>query len=255
MTDDCVALIDELQQLAARYRGQVSDMSALAPVHVRNAPCVAIHQLLYDDALGIRPLPDHVTTRIWELAWAVGCDADDVMPRDILEQAREGRRTRPPEPVRYPLKGGGHAAGRGLPGKTEFPDRWSDDDAMTLVMDVVRSPAGAVKQPDGTFRARGVRDGVDLRVIVTELGHVVTAYPVAGDGVVTNPLDAVRTPYVQRLRHVVESTELDDEAREGMDELMAAGEWDQVVQQLRVLPVPADLADELASLAESTGLG
>jgi len=219
---------------------------------VEGAPGQAASNLLCIDARGEFLLTDEQVDHLWAIGFDDGYAPDEIVPDEILAKARPERRTRPTPPVRYPLKGGGHGAGRGIPGKTEYPARWSDDDAMDLVMDVAQVPDGAVQQPDGTFRAHGVRDGIDLRVIVTELGHVVTAYPVAGEGVVTNPLDDVRAPYVLRLQSLVEKTALDDETRAGMDELMAAGEWDQVVQQLRVLPTPD--ADELQAVADAAGL-
>ena len=255
-TDEYVALVEELEALALHHRGETehpeNDHFLHDLIALRNAPFLAVTSLLCGDALGDRPLPVDVVTRLWEMVWELDADPEDVLPQHVLDRAREGRRTRPASPVRYPLKGGGHGAGRGMPGKTEYPTRWSDDDAMDLVLDVAQSPDGAVEQPDGTFRAWGVRDDVELRVIVTQLGHVVTAYPVSGEGVVANPLDDVRSPYVERLRRLLDATVLDDAARQGIDELMAVGEWDQVLQQLRVLPTP-DSA-ELEALAAAAGL-
>lgn len=254
--EEYVALVKELESLAVLYRGETEHPENDHFLHdtnaLWNAPFLAVGSLICGDALGDRPLPEDVVTRLWEMAWELDADPEDVLPQHVLDQAREGRRIRPAAPVRYPLKGGGHGAGRGIPGKTEYPARWSDDDAMDLVLDVAQSPDGAVEQPDGTFRAWGVRDQVELRVIVTQLGHLVTAYPVSGEGVVTNPLDDVRSPYVDRLRRLVDATVLDDAVREGMDELMAAGEWDQLLQQLRALPTPE--AAELEALAAAAGL-
>ena len=251
-----IALVEELESIAVKYRGETNnpdgDTFLFNTSDLWNEPWLAVSSLLCADAVGDRILPDEVVTRLWEMAWVLANEPADVVPRDVLLVAREGRRTWPPEPVEFPLKGGGHGSGRGLSGKTEYPSRWSDDDAIDYVMDVAQEPDGAVKQPDGLFRAHGVRDGVELRVIVTELGQVVTAYPVAGEGVVTNPLDDVRAPYVERLQRLVDSTDLDDETRAGIDELMRVGEWDQVVQQLRVLPTPD--ADELQQLAQAAGI-
>lgn len=254
MTDEqYVDLVREVERLAVQYGGDIGPDDALSTVHLWNAPFLAVAALLYDDALGITVLPEEAVARLWEISWLLEADPEDVMPQYVLDKAREGRRTRPVQPVRYPLKGGGHGTGRGNPGKSEYPARWSDDDAIEQVMSVATRPDGAVQQPDGTFRAWGVRDGVDLRVVVTELGSVVTSFPVSGDGVVVNPLDDLRAPYVARLQHVIDATEMDDEARNGIDELMAAGEWDQVVLHLRALPV-ADRV-ELEELAVAAGLG
>ena len=255
-TDAYVALVEELEALAVRYRGDTehpdNDHFLHDPVALRNAPFLAVTSLLCGDAIGDRPLPEEVVTRLWEMVWELDADPEDVLPQHVLDRAREGRRTRPAAPVRYPLKGGGHGSGRGIPGKTEYPAGWSDDEAMDLVLDVAQSPAGAVEQPDGTFRAWGVRDEVELRVIVTQLGHLVTAYPVSGKGVVTNALDEVRAPYVDRLRRLLAATALDDPVRQGLDELMSVGEWDQVLQQLRVLPTVDK--EELEALAAAAGL-
>jgi hypothetical protein len=247
-----VKLIRELEGLATQHGGLIAPTDLIAPDNLWNEPEIAVRVLLYRDAIGQPEMPDDVIARVWEIGWALECDPDFLMPDDTLATARPGRRTRPPEPVRYPLRGGGHGSGRGIPGKTEYPARWSDDDATEAFMSIATSPDGAVKQPDGSFRAWGVRDGVEIRVIVTELGHVETAYPVSGDGVVTNPLDETRAPYVDRLRDLVQRTEMAPEDRAGIDELMQVGEWDQVVLQLRALPVP-DRA-ELEQLAAAAGI-
>ncbi|MCU1673449.1 MAG: hypothetical protein JWN77_1562 [Frankiales bacterium] len=252
MTDDeYVTLVNELADIV-----RTSDPSGFAgdtlkdEVMIWNEPSVAIYAVLYDDALGDIVLPDDVHARVWEIAALLECDWDEIMPARVLAEARPERRTRPPQPVHYPLKGGGHGPGRGIPGKAEFPARWSDDDVTEAFMSVAQQPDGAVEQPDGSFRAWGVRDGVDLRVIVTALGHVQSAFPVSGEGVVTNPLDDLRRPYVERLQRLVHAAPFDDEARLGAAELMAAGEWDQVVLHLRAVMA----SEELDELAASAGL-
>jgi hypothetical protein len=254
MSDDdehYAALLTELEDLAAQYAGPVVDPNdLLAPAGLWNEPEIAIRILLYRDAIAEAALPDAVVERLWQIGYELGADAELLMPRSTLADARPGRRTRPPEPVRYPLKGGGHGPGRGIPGKTEFPARWSDADTTEAFMSVATEPGGAVQQPDGTFRAWGVRDGVDLRVIVTELGHVQSAYPVAGEGVVTNPLDDLRRPYVERLQALADAAPLNNDARAGVAELMAVGEWDQVVLHLRAVMA----SEELDALAASAGL-
>lgn len=253
MTDLTTAEFDEVDAIIRVYREFAGyDKSWIFDELLENEPGQAISNLLCIDASGEFDLSDAQVARLWELGFSVGYDPEELVPDDLLAEARPERRTRPTPPLRYPLKGGGHGAGRGIPGKSEYPARWSDDDAMDFVMDVAREPDGAVTQPDGTFRAWGTRDGVELRVIVTEEGDVETGYPVAGEGVVTNPLDDVRAPYVERLQRLVDTTELDDETREGIDELMSVGEWDQVVQQLRALPTPD--ADELQQLADAAGI-
>jgi hypothetical protein len=249
--EDYVSLVEEVEQIIEDNRERMDPQEARShDESLWNHPGLSISSLLWDDLLGEVELPDKTVARLWEIGYALGNDAEFLVSRDGLAKARPGRTTRPPEPVRYPLKGGGHGPGRGIPGKAEFPARWSDDDVTEAFMSVAQQPDGAVEQPDGSFRAWGVRDGVDLRVIVTALGHVQSAYPVAGEGVVTNPLDDLRRPYVKRLQHLVDAAPFDDEARAGAIELMAAGEWDQVVLHLRAVMT----SDELDALAESAGL-
>jgi len=214
---------------------------------------LSISLLLWDDLLGDVTLPDATVARLWEIGYALGYDGVFLVSDAGLEKARDGRRTRPPEPMRFPLKGGGHGAGRGIPGKSEYPATWTDNKTTAAFMSVAREPDGAVAQPNGTFRAWGVRDGVDMRVLVTGEGDVVTAYPVSGEGVVHNPLDDVRTPLVARLADLVAATPLDETARTGVDEQMRVGEWDQVLLVLHAVGVPEgrqpDL-DELSQLAD-----
>jgi hypothetical protein len=65
-----------------------------------------------------------------------------------------------------PTKGGGHRAGTGKPGKSEFPKDWSDDKITHEVSDVATDPA-SVRVPGkwGTTKATGVRDGVEIETL------------------------------------------------------------------------------------------
>lgn len=82
---------------------------------------------------------------------------------------------------------GGHRHGTGRPNKTEFPERWDDDEVVDNVEDVARNPDSPPRQlPDDKWEVRGERDGVEIRVIVREDGSIETAHPVGGDGVVKN---------------------------------------------------------------------
>ena len=219
----------------------------------------AVGALLWNDAAGIRPLPDDLVARLWELVYQEGFDPERAVPDHVLATARPGRRTRPEAPpptVSFPLKGGGHSAGRQHGGKSEFPPRWNDDDAMGHVMSVAREPDGAVAQLDGTFRAWGVRDGIQMRVVVTGEGDVITAYPVPGPDIIVNPLDAVRAPWVERLTNLLAATlpdDLDEPVRAGLDEQMQVGEWDQVLLQLRALGVASEHRQELHELLAAAG--
>ena len=65
-----------------------------------------------------------------------------------------------------PTKGGGHRAGTGKPGKSEFPKEWSDDKIIHEVSDVATDPA-SVRVPGrwGSTKATGVRDGVEIETL------------------------------------------------------------------------------------------
>ncbi|ONI81466.1 hypothetical protein ALI144C_19225 [Actinosynnema sp. ALI-1.44] len=94
--------------------------------------------------------------------------------------------------------GGGHFPGTGIPGKTEFPERWLPDendpaapelDATIVghIEDVARNPDSPPRQQDnGRWVVNGTRDGVDIEVIVNPDGSIWTAYPTGGRGVTRN---------------------------------------------------------------------
>jgi Bacterial EndoU nuclease len=94
--------------------------------------------------------------------------------------------------------GGGHFPGTGIPGKSEFPERWLPDeddpaapelDATIVghIEDVARNPDSPPHQQDnGRWVANGTRDGVDIEVIINPDGSIWTAYPTGGRGVTRN---------------------------------------------------------------------
>ncbi|MBP2321959.1 hypothetical protein JOF56_002344 [Kibdelosporangium banguiense] len=92
-------------------------------------------------------------------------------------------------------KSGGHRAGTGRPGKSEFPQRWSDQDILNHAEDVARTetPIGPKRTKDAngnmvdSWDYVGERDGVIVHVTVVEGGEIRTAYPEGGDGVIVNP--------------------------------------------------------------------
>lgn len=85
------------------------------------------------------------------------------------------------------LESGGHRYGTGRPGKTEFPERWSDDKTIDYVEDVARQPDRPPSQlPDENWESYGQRDGVNIRTIVRPDGSIETAHPTSGNGVVRN---------------------------------------------------------------------
>ncbi|MGV9295509.1 EndoU domain-containing protein [Amycolatopsis sp. NPDC003676] len=87
--------------------------------------------------------------------------------------------------------GGGHRPGRGLPGKTEFPVRWSEEQIFDFVEDIARHPLDSqvVELPDGTFHLWDLRDGVQFGVVLDADGEILAAFPEWGPGVMKNPTD------------------------------------------------------------------
>lgn len=78
--------------------------------------------------------------------------------------------------------GGGHGPGRGIPGKSEFPSRWSDRQVIKYISDIIKDPHSRwIKQPGKPpfrWRIEGTREGVDIRIIVEPQGQgVITAFP------------------------------------------------------------------------------
>lgn len=85
-------------------------------------------------------------------------------------------------------RSGGHRFGTGTPGKTEFPESWSDDDVLGAIREVAGN--GVVDRPahrEGDLVIAGEVDGVIIEVVVQPNGEVRTAYPLSGKGVVRNP--------------------------------------------------------------------
>ncbi|MFI6045245.1 EndoU domain-containing protein [Nocardia sp. NPDC051321] len=99
---------------------------------------------------------------------------------------------------------GGHGFGSNVPGKTVFPKSWGDpEDAdkpseqiIDAIEDIARNPDSVPRwQPDfQTWLVEGVRDGVRIHVIVDPRGHIVTAIPKDGPGVMQNDENGVPQP-------------------------------------------------------------
>lgn len=87
-----------------------------------------------------------------------------------------------------PSGGGGHASGVGRPNKSEFPPEWSDGRILANALSVARDP-DSISEPNhwGRRELIGVREDVEIFVVVGRDGRVVTAYPLNGPGVVRNP--------------------------------------------------------------------
>ncbi len=75
---------------------------------------------------------------------------------------------------------GGHRFGTGTPGKSEFPQSWSDQKIANVVSDIATDPSVQWSKPDarGYASATVTREGVDVKVIYdTKSNRVVTGYP------------------------------------------------------------------------------
>ncbi|MBI0432149.1 RHS repeat-associated core domain-containing protein, partial [Pectobacterium parmentieri] len=74
--------------------------------------------------------------------------------------------------------GGGHRPGTGIPGKSEFPQGWSDDKIMHEISDIATDPS---LEPTigrgGRLVTNGTRDGIDIRVIQEKNGDIVSGFP------------------------------------------------------------------------------
>jgi hypothetical protein len=94
--------------------------------------------------------------------------------------------------------GGGHKAGTGRPGKTEFPASWTDQDILDAARQVtqqgppVEGPFTTKNADDQFVKAwnyEGVVKGVRIQTTVLQGGEIRTAFPVrpASPGVIVNP--------------------------------------------------------------------
>ena len=100
----------------------------------------------------------------------------------------------PPPPPARPGSKGGHLHGIGIPHKTTFPPSWDAERIDAEVLDVARNPdVTPVRDRNGGWVTRGVRDGVEIEVRLRPAGPIMTGYPVAGPGV--HRTDAAGTPH------------------------------------------------------------
>ena len=216
-------------------------------------PCWAISGMLGGHELGMWELTAEEEDEVWELASFMQCRDDELLSEELRAKSTRNRPIRKVR-VRFPLRGGGHGARSGLPGKRVFPERWSDDAAIAHTMDVARAPDVAVKLPTEEWLAHGERDGVRIAVIVMPDGDVLTAYPVSGSGVAQNPMDEAGAQAAARLSRLLDAVlPADHEMRAAFDELHAVGEWPYVIAGLRALDLPMS-SEQRAELLELAGL-
>ncbi|MDA3648591.1 WXG100 family type VII secretion target [Saccharopolyspora indica] len=86
-----------------------------------------------------------------------------------------------------PSNGGGHLAGIGKPGKSEFPPDWKAPRVIGHALDIARNPDQPPQPDEDRWVVFGTRDGVRMQVVLKSNGEVVTAFPVGGPGVHENP--------------------------------------------------------------------
>ncbi|MDC8756611.1 EndoU domain-containing protein [Janthinobacterium fluminis] len=74
--------------------------------------------------------------------------------------------------------GGGHRYGTGHPGKSEFPQTWSDEKILNAILDVANDSASSVTPGRGGRSViKGTRDGIDITVVVEPSDRTVTGFP------------------------------------------------------------------------------
>lgn len=253
---------DDLNAWVERYLARYPGQTWLHQVVVE-VPCDAAGWLLREHVLGAWDLEPDEVAHLWFIGRAMGGRREELLSDEDLRDAAPGRGHRPADPPgrwvqSVLLSGGAHGSGRGAPGKSEFPEQWDDDDTMALCLDVAQRPAAAVALPSGDFRASGEREGVQLGVVVSPDGELLTAYPVRGDGVVHNPLEEAQRPAVAVLGALLDELGLQpgEEPRISFDELITAGEWPHVITSLLAMEVEWSHQQrvDLAELAEVSDL-
>lgn len=85
------------------------------------------------------------------------------------------------------MQRGGHLAGTGRPGKTEFPPDWDVEDVRDALTEVATHPETTKLHNSGKWRAEGVYRGVRMCVMVRQDGSIEAGWPESGPGVRTNP--------------------------------------------------------------------
>lgn len=72
--------------------------------------------------------------------------------------------------------GGGHRAGTNAPGKSEFPEDWTDEEILGQISDVATAPDSTRTQQGTRTVSEGTRNGVDIRT-VDDGRRIITGYP------------------------------------------------------------------------------
>lgn len=82
---------------------------------------------------------------------------------------------------------GGHAHGRGRPGKTEFPPEWSAEDVKDAIESVAGRPRRCHAAPNGSWLATATYRNVTVTSVVQPDGRITAGWPKGGPGVHRNP--------------------------------------------------------------------
>lgn len=68
--------------------------------------------------------------------------------------------------------------GSRISGKSEFPQGWSDNRVIDAISDIATDPnASRAIGRGGRTVVEGVRDGINIRVIVGKDGEIITGFP------------------------------------------------------------------------------
>jgi RHS repeat-associated protein len=131
-------------------------------------------------ALGARRLGEHIGIRLYDALNGPVQNSDssnDVQPNLVDDKGAthildgDG-----------PDKGGGHRAGTGKPGKSEFPAGWTDEKILGEVSDVATSPDSTHTIGNGGRTiSTGTRGGIDITTVTEPVGpkggRIVTGFP------------------------------------------------------------------------------
>lgn len=76
--------------------------------------------------------------------------------------------------------GGGHKAGAGKPGKTEFPASWSEEKIISIITKIANDKNLPIRQSGKRYWVRmGEEENLQIRVVLDrEHREIVTGYPV-----------------------------------------------------------------------------
>jgi RHS repeat-associated protein len=167
-----------LVECPLRFPGQYFDQESESYYNLFRYYEPSAVRYLSSDPLGLAlgPNPHGYVTNPWHWIDPLGlgpCNTDLV---DLSTPARR-RHILDGEVRPNGTYGGGHRAGTGFPGKSEFPANWSDDQTMHHISDVATDPV-AVRWPGrgSDVWARGTRDRINIEVLVRR-EKIWAAYP------------------------------------------------------------------------------